>query len=134
MVNTVDADKLKLLIVEDDFDNQRFLEFLLKRSFYIVLCDSAEQMYQELQEEKYDVVIMDISLKGKKNGLQLIRELRQSDTYKDAPIICLTAHAFYRDKENAINAGADVFLTKPIPNQALISSINQAIKSKAKQN
>jgi two-component system sensor histidine kinase BarA len=133
-MNTIDDIKPKLLIVEDDFDNQRFLEFLLKSSFELVVCDSGEEMYQVLETNRYDVFLMDISLKGKKNGLQLIQELRQLEEYKNAPIICLTAHAFIKDRENAINAGADVFLIKPVPNRTLIDSIYEVINSKAKRN
>lgn len=134
MMNDIQDIRPKLLIVEDDFDNQRFLEFLLKNRFELVICDSGESMYEVLETNKYDVVLMDISLKGKKNGLQLIQELRRLEEYKDAPIICLTAHAFLKDKENAINAGADVFLIKPTPNRTLIDSIYEVIKSKAKLN
>lgn len=66
---------------------------------------------------------MDISLRGNKNGLDLIRELRQKEQYKYLPILCLTAHAFTRDRENAINAGASDYLSKPVSNQVLLNKL-----------
>ncbi len=60
-----------LLIVEDDFENQKFLQLFLKRKFDVDLCDSAESFYEKMKEKKFDLILMDISLRGKKDGLQL---------------------------------------------------------------
>jgi len=120
--------KPKLLIVEDDEESQRFLKFLLSRSFEVDLCANDVGFYQKLDNNKYDLVVMDISLKGSKNGLELIKEIRKSEKYKSLRMVCLTAHAFNSDKDNALKAGADLFLTKPIPNQQLIDALMELLK------
>ena len=63
--------KPKLLIVEDDFENQKFLQIFLKRKFALQICDSSETFYEKLNNDKFDIILMDISLRGKKDGLQL---------------------------------------------------------------
>jgi CheY-like chemotaxis protein len=73
---------------------------------------------------------MDISLRGKKNGLELTKELRSIPEYEQIPVVCLTAHAFKRDKQNALDAGVDVFLTKPIDNNVLLSTLLEIIDKK----
>jgi CheY-like chemotaxis protein len=124
--------KPSLLIVEDDEENQKFLRFLLSRSFEVELCSNDVDFYSKLKEKQYDVLLMDISLKGSKNGLELIRELRTKNEYKFLPIACLTAHAFNKDRENAELAGADLYLTKPLPNQLLIESLLNLLNKKTK--
>ena len=74
---------------------------------------------------------MDISLRGKKDGLQLTREIRQTEEYKDLPVVGLSAHAFQKDKDNAYNAGVDVFLTKPVQNDVLMNTLVKTLEEKS---
>lgn len=128
----MEDDKPRILITEDDIENQKFLKMFLKKKFITDICDSDLSLYENLREHHYDVILMDISLKGNKNGLELTRELKASVEYKDIPIVCLTAHAFKTDVENAINAGVDFFLTKPIDNHILMQTLLDAAKKKDK--
>lgn len=123
--------KPSLLIVEDDFENQKFLQFFLRRKFEVDLCDSADSFYKKLKEKRFDIILMDISLKGKKDGLQLTREIRISDNYKDMPIVGLSAHAFQKDKDNAYDAGVDLFITKPVQNDVLLDALFNTLGKKA---
>ena len=74
---------------------------------------------------------MDISLRGKKDGLQLTRELRENPEYKQLPIVGLSAHAFQRDRDNAYDAGIDVFLTKPVQNDVLMETLLRTYEEKS---
>ncbi|MDQ7816712.1 MAG: response regulator [Melioribacteraceae bacterium] len=123
--------KPSLLIVEDDYENQKFLQFFLRRKFEVDICDSADSFYKKLKERRFDIILMDISLKGKKDGLQLTREIRISDNYKDLPIVGLSAHAFQKDKDNAYDAGVDLFITKPVQNDVLLDALFNTLEKKA---
>ncbi|MCF8267017.1 MAG: response regulator [Ignavibacteriales bacterium] len=120
----------RLLVVEDDYENQKFLQIFLKRRFDLEVCDSSESFDQKITQSKFDIILMDISLRGKKDGLQITRELRQNDKYKHLPIIGLSAHAFQKDKDNAYNAGVDVFLTKPVSNDTLMDTLVKTLEAK----
>ena len=122
--------KPKLLVVEDDYENQKFLQIFLKRKFDLEICDNSESFYEKIGQSQFDIILMDISLKGKKDGLQLTRELREKDEYKSIPIVGLSAHAFQRDKDNAYNAGIDIFLTKPVQNDVLMDTLLKALNQK----
>lgn len=130
MEEAVNKTKPKLLVVEDDFENQKFLQIFLKRRFDIQICDSEETFYEKLNNDRFDIILMDISLRGKKDGLQLTRELREMELYKNLPIVGLSAHAFQKDKDNAYNAGVDVFLTKPVQNDVLMDSLIRTLEEK----
>lgn len=123
-----EENKPRILITEDDSENQRFLKMFLRKNFITDICDSDVTFYENLKKNKYDVILMDISLKGNKNGLELTRELKANPDYSDIPIVCLTAHAFKKDIENALNAGVDIFLTKPVDNHLLMKTLLDAAK------
>ena len=123
-------EKPKILVTEDDFENQKFLEMFLKRNFDVQICDSAESFYSNIKKSKFDLILMDISLKGNKNGLELTQELKKMPGYENIPVVCLSAHAFKKDRENAFNAGVDVFLTKPVENKVLLNTLLDLINKK----
>ncbi|MBX3009512.1 MAG: response regulator [Melioribacteraceae bacterium] len=124
--------KPKLLITEDDYENQKFLNLFLKKYFAIDMCDSSETFYAHINNEQYDIILMDISIKGKKNGLDLTREMRQNPKYLDTPIICYTAHAYNIDRLNALDAGCDIYISKPSDIKYLLKSMFQLLESKGK--
>lgn len=122
--------KPRLLITEDDFENQKFLELFLKKYFTIDICDSSEAFYALMNNGKYDIILMDISIKGKKDGLELTRELKNNPNYSNIPVICYTAHAFNKDRLNALDAGCDVYLSKPSDIHTLLNSLFDLLREK----
>lgn len=122
--------KPNILITEDDYENQRFLEMYLGRKFNVEVCDSEQSFYEQISRRSFDIILMDISLRGNKNGLELTRELRKKKEYEKIPVICLTAHAFKRDMDNALDAGVDIFLTKPVENHILMKTLLDALEMK----
>jgi len=119
--------KHKLLVVEDDEDSQRFLTIFLKREFEISMSNSADTFYDKLENDTFSIILMDVSLRGEKDGLQLTRELKKNDKYKHIPIVALTAHAYQRDRTEALKAGVDAFLTKPVKNELLLETLKKAV-------
>ena len=124
----LDIKKPKILITEDDFENQRFLKLFLKKNFDVYMCDSDQTFYECIKDTKFDVILMDISLRGNKNGLELTKELKQTPGYENIPIVCLTAHVFKKDRDSALEAGVDVFLTKPVENHILMETLLGVVK------
>jgi CheY-like chemotaxis protein len=68
---------------------------------------------------------MDLSLKGLENGLELTRSLRKHATWKSLPIIAVTAHALSEDRTNALSAGCDAYLEKPVNNERLLDLVKR---------
>ena len=122
--------KPRLLITEDDYENQKFLELFLKKYFTIDICDSSESFYALMKNGKYDIILMDISIKGKKDGLELTRELKNDPKYSNIPVICYTAHAFNKDRINALDAGCDAYLSKPSDIHTLLNSLFDLLREK----
>lgn len=72
-------------------------------------------------------ILMDLSLKGEEDGLQITAQLRQLNGWRKVPIIATTAHAFEEDRERALAAGCDDFLAKPIQPHLLLEAIRAAV-------
>ncbi len=122
-----ETQKKRLLVVEDDEDSQKFLNLFLKRSFDLQMSNSAETFYNMLEKHEFDLILMDVSLRGEKDGLQLTREIKALDKYKDIPVVALTAHAYQRDRAEAYKAGVNYFLTKPVKNELLLETLQEAV-------
>jgi putative two-component system response regulator len=131
MGNTTEV-KPKLLITEDDFENQKFLQLFLKKYFTVDICDSSDTFYSLMGREKYDIILMDISIKGDKNGLDLTREMKLNPDYSEIPVICYTAHAFNKDRINALDAGCDVYISKPSDIHTLLNALFDLLKLRGK--
>jgi len=119
--------KPRILIVEDELESQKYFELILKKKFELDLCDQKKSMYELLRKKEYDVIVMDISLKGGTNGVDLIKELKKSASKINTPIICLSAHTFGEDRLKAEDAGAEIYLTKPIKGPILINALEELI-------
>jgi len=77
--------------------------------------------------EQPDLIIMDIQL-PKLNGLEVTRRLRDTVAFSHIPIIAITAYAMKGDKEEAIKAGCDLYLTKPIDTRQLPTMIAEMLR------
>lgn len=132
-MGTSKTEKYKLLIIEDDFQNQKFLKLVLRRHFEISVCDSSDACYNFLEKDNFDVILMDISIRGGKNGLELTRELKSSPRYGSLPIICYTGHVYNSDRINALEAGCDIYLSKPSTLQTLVSALMEVLKNRGKE-
>lgn len=107
-------DNLSILMVEDNLVNQKVIGAMLTRlgvSFHIA--GTGEEVPALIEENHYDVVLMDINLPGI-SGLDVTKNLKEQN-YK-TPIIALTADVFLSNHEKAM---FDSFVTKPIKYEQL---------------
>jgi len=109
----------KILIVEDNPQNMRVELMALRRYGYTLLqATDGEEALQVAMRDKPDLIIMDIQL-PKLSGLEVTGRLRQMSDFGYLPILAVTAYAMEGDKEKAIAAGCDGYLSKPISTREL---------------
>ncbi len=120
----------KMLVVEDDILSQKVMRRIFKNDFEMDFCESVDEYYEKYSNTNYDIIIMDISLKGTRDGLELIKEIKASPSYTGTPILCLTAHAQIKMRQTAIESGTDLFITKPVANKILKEAVEFLLKSK----
>lgn len=115
----------KILVVDDNDTNLYLIRFILEKGGHEVIeaRDGLEGVKLAL-EEKPDLIIMDIQLPGI-DGMEATRRIRASEAAGKVPIIALTSFAMPVDKELALAAGCNSYLTKPIDIQAFITEVNR---------
>ncbi len=104
----------KILIVEDNPQNMRLIEMALSAESYTLLeATNGEEALEVVKKERPDLIIMDIQL-PKMSGLEVTRKLREIPEFSRTSIIAVTAYAMKGDKEKALDAGCNAYLSKPI--------------------
>jgi two-component system, OmpR family, KDP operon response regulator KdpE len=117
--------KGRILVVDDDPQIRRVMRVtLIAQGFEVRDARSAEQAFEILEREKFDLVLLDINLPGV-NGLEVCRSVRATS---DAAIIMLTVRDAEEDKIEALDAGADDFVTKPYSTPELLARIRAALR------
>jgi len=117
--------KNKLLIVEDDRLNQKVYKAILSKNYDVKICSDDEDFYTALSENDYDLFIIDLALNHGKNGIDLIRELRNLEKYHEIPIIVVTAFTSSKDERIAMLAGCTKFISKPFNKEALLTELKK---------
>ena len=100
-----------ILGAEDNDSNYLLLSTILKKEYHLTRAVNGAEAVRLYHEIKPDLILMDIKMPVM-TGLEATAEIRKSD--KNIPIIALTAYAFGSDRDEAINAGCDRVMTKPI--------------------
>jgi PAS domain S-box-containing protein len=116
---------LRILAVEDDIDARELIKTILMSSgASVVAVSSADEALRELDLAIPDVLIADIGMTGK-DGYQLVREIRCRDESRGGkvPAIALTAYARSEDRMQALKAGFQLYLPKPIDSTGLVLAI-----------
>ena len=114
-----------ILIVEDEKEIRRFLRVALEgEGFRVVDADTLNRGLIEAATRKPEMAILDLGLPDG-DGIQFIREVRQ---WSNMPVIVLSARSDEQDKINALDAGADDFLTKPFGVGELLARVRVALR------
>ncbi len=122
--NKTGQQTLKILVVDDDLDNQRVIEILLKKIGYsIKVVSSGFECLKMIDQEKIDLVFMDEHM-PEMDGLETTRRLRKTYSSLELPIVALTANTLPGEKERCLEAGMNFYLSKPIE----IAKIKEVLK------
>jgi two-component system chemotaxis response regulator CheY len=117
----------KILLVDDDRD---FLEIAAKLLAFakidFVLCTSAMEALDHARELEFDVVITDANMQPH-SGYDLIRSIKQIQTYDLIPIAMITGRREKRDVERALAVGAQDYIVKPIDPERFIKKVTELI-------
>jgi two-component system cell cycle response regulator DivK len=117
----------KILIVEDSPDNMKLFRTLLTlRHHEVVGLSGGDGLLETIEQEQPDLVLMDIQLPGK-DGFTLLEEIRGSE-HRALRVIALTAHAMSGDRERALEAGFDGYITKPIDIRSFPEQVRRAVE------
>ena len=113
-----------ILIVEDNEINQNALRLILSKKYNSVVVPSASEALEALKTNPIELILMDISIQGDMNGLELTTLIKKTPEYSSIPVIAVTAHAFLTDRQNSLDAGCDEYISKPFELKELFEKIS----------
>ncbi len=120
-----------IYIIEDDADIREMERYALKNSGYETQgFTDADSFFRAVEKALPDLVLLDIMLPGR-DGLSVLRSLRQSDRTRDVPVIMVTAKGSELDKVKGLDLGADDYLTKPFGVLELVSRVKALLRRTA---
>jgi two-component system, OmpR family, response regulator MprA len=120
----------RLLIVDDDPELRQFLRTELEIEGYSCAeAASGQQALGLIRAESWDLLLLDWTLPDF-SGVEICRRLRGSDD--QTPVLMLTAHDDVRERVEALDAGADDYLTKPFSIEELLARVRARLRSASK--
>ena len=118
----------RILVVEDDEDLLRMMYRMLSTMADVAMAADGEHAMQVLTSgPPPDLVITDWMM-PRKDGLTLIKELKQDERLKKVPVVFLTAKSAPRDVIAGINSGVRHYLTKPFKPDDLIGKVKKVLR------
>ncbi len=118
-----------VLVVDDDMRLRELLgKFLIDYSYRVQTAANAAQARAQLASQHFDMMILDIMM-PKETGLELLASMRRNQSsYKQIPVILLTAQDGLDEKIHGLMSGADDYLTKPFEPKELIARIETVLR------
>lgn len=116
------------LIVDDSVETLNLLQVVLERSgIHVTRAHDGAQAFQCAVETLPDMIITDLAMPNM-DGWDLIAALKRDPRTQAIPVVALTAHALIDDRERAIAAGVNHFVTKPITPGAFMKELMSVIE------
>jgi len=125
----------RILIVEDNMVNRKVAYFMLeKKGHEVTGVENGQEALTALENNIFDLILMDVQMPVM-DGFKATEAIRKKEetTGEHIPIIAMTAHAMKGDRERCLEVGMDEYTTKPLNPAELFQKINDAMKSKKKQ-
>ncbi len=120
------AEKIKVLLVEDDPNLGTLLhEYLKVKGYAVVHASDGEEGLKEFREGHFDFIILDVMM-PKMDGFLLAKHIREKN--EEVPILFLTAKTMPEDRLEGFKLGADDYMTKPFSMEELLARMQAILK------
>jgi len=121
------VNKKRILIAEDKVTSRELLRTVLENQGYAVTeAADGEEALQKARADVPDLILLDLQMPVR-NGYAVLSELRQEQRFATVPIVAVTASAMQGDREKALVAGFNGYLTKPLALSHLRSEIHRLL-------
>jgi len=117
------AKKLKILVVEDKLSNRELLQLYLGKMSDLVFSIDGSDVVDKLKQDRFDVILMDIKLGEKLDGIKLLKQLKTLNTAKNIPVIATTACSL----NEVVVSEFDGYLQKPFYKDDIIKLVNEHV-------
>ena len=113
-----------ILVAEDNESNFILMTYILKRDYLYVRAKNGKEAVEAADKGGIDLILMDVKMPVM-DGLEATKKIKEK--HPELPVIALTANAFDSDRQLALSAGCDDFLSKPISSEKCLKVIDRLI-------
>ena len=115
----------RILVAEDNDSNFILMSYILKKDYQYERAKNGQEAVDMIEAGGFDIVLMDVKM-PLMDGLEATKIIKEKRP--DLPIIALTANAFDSDRQLALSAGCDDFLSKPVSGEVCLKTIKKYLK------
>ena len=112
----------KILIAEDNDSNYILMTYILKKYYQFERAKNGQEAVEKVEKDSFDILLMDIKMPVM-DGLEATKAIKA--IRPELPIVALTANAFDSDRQLAMDAGCDDFLSKPVSSELCLKTIKK---------
>jgi DNA-binding response OmpR family regulator len=120
----------KILLVEDDAQlAENIADILILNGYVVCRAANGDKGQQMLVGYTPDIIISDVIMPGM-NGLELVQLVKQDHRYRTIPVILISRKTTEKDAQIGKDAGANLYLNKPVDSDILIRSVAKLLRQK----
>ena len=112
----------KILIAEDNDSNYILMTYILKKYYQFERAKNGQEAVEMAEKGEFDLVLMDIKMPVM-DGLEATKTIKEK--LPELPVVALTANAFDSDRQLALEAGCNDFLSKPVSSELCLQTIKK---------
>ena len=121
---------MKILVVEDHPTHLKHAAIVLREGGHQVrTAEAAELAFDAIAQERPDLILIDIDLPGM-DGLELARQLKADPATQGILVVAITSYAEQYSLPDALAAGCDAFIAKPVNSRTLAAQLSAVVKAK----
>jgi CheY-like chemotaxis protein len=119
----------RILVVEDNMDTYELIRFILERNGYeTFLAMNGRDGMNAARKQKPDLILMDLSM-PEMDGWEATRRIKKEPKTASIPLIAVTAHALPGDRQRALEAGCNEYITKPMDLSELVQMVDRLLNN-----
>ncbi|MCB0742648.1 MAG: response regulator [Ignavibacteriae bacterium] len=122
-----DHSALSCLFIDDSVDAQLLFKSQMNDLKMLKVCSNLTEALPLLTKYQFDVIVVDINLNDKYNGLDALKIIRQFANYTSTPIIAVTAYSFEGDKDKFLSFGFTDYFVKPLLKEQILESLSKIL-------
>ncbi|GAB5410879.1 MAG: two-component regulator propeller domain-containing protein [Balneolaceae bacterium] len=123
----VEEDRARALLVEDNDDFREYLQSVISSKYEVRIAENGIEGLEVIKSFQPDIIISDIMM-PEMDGYEMMKSIRSMPAFKHIPFIFLSAKDSAVDIETGLNVGADIYLTKPVQNNVLLTQIKVLLR------
>lgn len=124
-----DDNRRSILIVDDNHDMRTFLQSILSSEYTVWQAEDGEEAFRMAKQHRLDIVVTDLMMPNV-DGLELTEHLKTDMSTSHIPVILLTAKSAIESRLQALEYGADDYITKPFSPEYLLARVDNIIRQR----